>query len=94
AVSTAFAVFLTLLCLEAEQLSAKPLSHFTSFIIYLPLLVPSIAFLFGLVWLQQLANHQSEFFNVAFAHLLFVLPYVFLSLASSYRRLDPRFAHV
>jgi len=94
AVSTAFAVFLTLLCLEAEQLSAKPLSHFTSFIIYLPLLVPSIAFLFGLVWLQQLANHQSEFFNVAFAHLLFVLPYVFLSLASSYRRLDSRFAHV
>ncbi|WP_261863234.1 hypothetical protein [Psychrobacter sp. JCM 18900] len=62
AVSTAFAVFLTLLCLEAEQLSDKPLSHFTSFIIYLPLLVPSIAFLFGLVWLQQLANHQSEFF--------------------------------
>lgn len=94
AVSTAFAVFLTLLCLEAEQLSARPLSHFTSFIIYLPLLVPSIAFLFGLVWLQQLANHQSEFFNVAFAHLLFVLPYVFLSLASSYRRLDSRFAHV
>ncbi|WP_394123632.1 ABC transporter permease [Psychrobacter nivimaris] len=94
AVSTAFAVFLTLLCLEAEQLSAKPLSHFTSFIIYLPLLVPSIAFLFGLVWLQQLANHQSEFFNVVFAHLLFVLPYVFLSLASSYRRLDSRFAHV
>ena len=94
AVSTAFAVFLTLLCLEAEQLSAKPLSHFTSFIIYLPLLVPSVAFLFGLVWLQQLANHQSEFFNVAFAHLLFVLPYVFLSLASSYRRLDSRFAHV
>jgi len=94
AVSTGFAVFLTLLCLEAEQLSAKRLSHFTSFIIYLPLLVPSIAFLFGLVWLQQLGNHQSEFFNVAFAHLLFVLPYVFLSLASSYRRLDPRFAHV
>ena len=94
AVSTAFAVFLTLLCLEAEQLSARPLSHFTSFIIYLPLLVPSVAFLFGLVWLQQLANHQSEFFNVAFAHLLFVLPYVFLSLASSYRRLDSRFAHV
>ena len=42
----------------------------------------------------QLLNYQSAFFNVAFAHLLFVLPYVFLSLASSYRRLDPRFAHV
>ena len=93
-VSTVFAIVLTLLCLEAEQLSQKPLSTFTSFIIYLPLLVPSIAFLFGLVWLQQLVNNQTAFFNVAFTHLLFVLPYVFLSLASSYRRLDPRFAHV
>lgn len=93
-VSTVFAIVLTLLCLEAEQLSKKPLSKFTSFIIYLPLLVPSIAFLFGLVWLQQLVNNQTAFFNVAFTHLLFVLPYVFLSLASSYRRLDPRFAHV
>ncbi|WP_298906632.1 ABC transporter permease [uncultured Psychrobacter sp.] len=93
-VSTVFAIVLTLLCLEAEQLSKKPLSTFTSFIIYLPLLVPSIAFLFGLVWLQQLVNNQTAFFNVAFTHLLFVLPYVFLSLVSSYRRLDPRFAHV
>ena len=93
-VSTIFAIVLTLLCLEAEQLSQKSLSTFTSFIIYLPLLVPSIAFLFGLVWLQQLVNNQTAFFNVAFTHLLFVLPYVFLSLASSYRRLDLRFAHV
>ncbi|MGO3271047.1 MAG: ABC transporter permease subunit, partial [Psychrobacter sp.] len=93
-VSTLFAIVLTLLCLEAEQLTAKRLSSFTSLIIYLPLLVPSIAFLFGLVWLQQLANNQAAFFNVAFTHLLFVLPYVFLSLSSSYRRLDPRFARV
>ena len=93
-VTTLFAIIITLLCLESEQLSAKPMSRFTSLIIYLPLLVPSIAFLFGLVWLQQLVNNQAAFFNVVFTHLLFVLPYVFLSLASSYRRLDPRFAHV
>jgi len=93
-VTTIFAVVLTLLCLESEQLTAKPLSRFTSLIIYLPLLVPSIAFLFGLVWLQQLINNQTAFFNVAFTHLLFVLPYVFLSLSSSYRRLDPRFSNV
>lgn len=93
-VSTLVAIILTLLCLEAEQLSHKSISNFTSFIIYLPLLVPSIAFLFGLVWLQQWVNNQAAFFNVAFTHLLFVLPYVFLSLASSYRRLDRRFANV
>ncbi|WP_405597514.1 MULTISPECIES: ABC transporter permease [unclassified Pseudoalteromonas] len=93
-VTTLFTIILTLLCLESEQLSDKPISRFTSLIIYLPLLVPSIAFLFGLVWIQQLVNNQAAFFNVVLTHLLFVLPYVFLSLASSYRRLDPRFAHV
>lgn len=93
-ITTIFAVVITLLCLESEQLTAKPMSPFTSLIIYLPLLVPSIAFLFGLIWLQQLIHNQTAFFNVAFTHLLFVLPYVFLSLSSSYRRLDPRFANV
>ncbi|MBU2918470.1 ABC transporter permease subunit [Psychrosphaera sp. F3M07] len=92
--TTVLAIVLTLLCLEAEQLSGKNLSGFISLVIYLPLLVPSIAFLFGLVWFQQLVNNQSAFINVAFTHLLFVLPYVFLSLTSSYRQLDPRFAQV
>jgi len=93
-VTTALAIALTLLCLESEQLSHKPMSGLTHLIIYLPLLVPSIAFLSGLVWLQQLLNSQSILTHVLLSHLLFVLPYVFLSLASSYRRLDPRFAQV
>lgn len=92
--STAFAIMLSLLCLEAEQLTNKPMSRFTHLIIYLPLLVPSIAFLFGLVWLQQLVNSQAGLFNVVLSHLIFVLPYVFLSLSGSYRRLDPRFSIV
>lgn len=92
--STVAAVVLTLLCLESEQLTQKSLSHFTNFIIYLPLLVPSIAFLFGLIWLQQFITQQVAFFNVVFTHFLFVLPYVFLSLSSSYRQLDERFANV
>jgi putative thiamine transport system permease protein len=92
--TTIFATMITLLCLESEQLTSKPISRFLSLIIYIPLLVPSIAFLFGLVWIQQLVHSQASFLNVIFTHLLFVLPYVFLSLASSYQRLDPRFAHV
>jgi putative thiamine transport system permease protein len=93
-ITTVFATIITLFCLESEQLTAKPMSRFTSLVIYIPLLVPSIAFLFGLVWMQQLVHNQTSFFNVVFTHLLFVLPYVFLSLSSSYRRLDPRFSHV
>lgn len=93
-VATLVAVILTLFTLEAEQLRTRNLSNFASLLIYLPMLIPSIAFLFGLVWLQEQVGSHHAYFNVIFGHLLFVLPYVFLSLASGYRRLDPRFSHL
>ena len=93
-VSTSVAVILTLLALEYEKQNGAQLSNYSSLIIYLPLMIPSIAFLFGLVWLQEALHSKTTFINVALAHLLFVLPYVFLSLATSYRKLDPRYAQV
>ena len=92
--TTLIAIALTLLVLEAEQQNTKTISAISGFIIYLPLLIPSIAFLFGIVWLFEQVNSQHAYVNVVFSHLLFVLPYVFLSLANSYRRLDPRFSSV
>ncbi|AZG35244.1 MULTISPECIES: ABC transporter permease [Shewanella] len=92
--ATSLAIILTLFTLEAEQYTGKMVSRLSSVIIYLPLLIPSIAFLFGLVWLLEQINSHHSFINVVLAHLLFVLPYVFLSLSSSYRRLDPRFSTV
>lgn len=92
--STLLAIILTLFALEAEQQNTKVTSKISGFIIYLPLLIPSIAFLFGLVSLFEQINSHHTYLNVVFAHLLFVLPYVFLSLANSYRRLDPRFGYV
>ncbi|MGB8712981.1 MAG: ABC transporter permease, partial [Onishia taeanensis] len=56
--------------------------------------VPPVAFLFGLVQLQVQAGLAPGALAVILAHSLFVLPYVFLSLAESYRRLDPRWAQV
>jgi len=92
--STLLAIALTLFALEAEQQNNKIISNISGFIIYLPLLIPSIAFLFGLVWVFEQINSQHAYINVILAHLLFVLPYVFLSLANSYRLLDPRFSRV
>lgn len=92
--ATLIATLFTLLTLEAEQQQANPLSRFASILIYLPLLIPSIAFLFGLVWLQEQVNSHHAFFNVMFSHLIFVIPYVYLSLASGYRRLDSRYAQL
>ncbi len=94
AASTTLAIILTLCVLEAEQQRQKPLSAVTSLLIYLPLLVPSIAFLFGIVWMIEQIGIGSVFLYVIMGHLLFVLPYVFLSMATSYRKLDWRYAKV
>ena len=60
----------------------------------LPLLVPPVAFLFGLVMLQAQWAIRPGMAAVIVGHAVFVLPYVFLSLAESYRRLDPRWARL
>jgi putative thiamine transport system permease protein len=92
--ATGIALFLALFALEAEQQRQKALSSAASLMIYLPLLVPSIAFLFGIVWVKELIGVNAVFSMVVLGHLLFVMPYVFLSLATSYRKLDLRYAKV
>jgi putative thiamine transport system permease protein len=92
--ATGIALFLALFTLEAEQQRRTQLSSVASLMIYLPLLVPSIAFLFGIVWVKEIIGVNAVFSMVVVGHLLFVMPYVFLSLATSYRKLDLRYAKV
>lgn len=61
-------------------------------ILYLPLLVPQISFLFGLQLLWGSIWLDGTLLAVALTHLLFVLPYVLLVLGAPYRALDPRIA--
>jgi putative thiamine transport system permease protein len=56
--------------------------------------VPQVAFLFGLQVLGIFVGFDGNASGVAFAHLLFVLPYVFLSLADPWEALDPRYIAV
>lgn len=89
--STATATALVLACLEAETrfgLSATPRAML---LLYLPLLVPQVVFLPGLQTLALTAKIWGTWPAVALSHLVFVLPYVFLSLSPPYRALDPRF---
>jgi len=58
----------------------------------MPLLVPQIAFLFGTQVLFTAMRLDGTLLAVVWSHLLFVLPYVFLSLADPWRALDPRYA--
>ena len=55
---------------------------------YLPLLVPQIAFVYGFQVLLVRLGIDGQWLAVAWAHLVFVLPYVFLSLVDPWRALD------
>jgi len=90
--ATLLSLVLVLGSLEAETLRRRPMRRWAQVILYLPLLVPSVAFLFGLVMMQAQAGIQPGLGAVIVGHAVFVLPYVFLSLAESYRRLDPRWS--
>ena len=57
----------------------------------LPLLVPQIAFLFGVqVWLVGLA-WDGQWWTLLWSHLLYVVPYMYLSLVAPYRHFDQRY---
>lgn len=91
-VSTLLSLLLVTGALENETLRQRPMQPWTQLVLYMPLLIPPIAFLFGMVMLQAQFGITPGLAVVIFGHAVFVLPYVFLTLAESYRRLDPRWA--
>ncbi|APX94030.1 ABC transporter permease [Halomonas sp. 1513] len=96
--ATLLAVGLVLAALENEQRSGRQPAQgqLTSALtlLYLPLIVPQIAFLFGLVVVMEALGTRPTRWLVIFGHLMFVLPYVFLSMSEAYRRFDPRWSRV
>jgi putative thiamine transport system permease protein len=61
---------------------------------FVPLLVPQVAFLFGLQVLFLQAGLDGSLFGVALSHFVFVLPYILLSLRGPWGALDPRYRQV
>lgn len=91
-VATTTAIALTLACLEAEQQHRLTPTTRALTLLYLPLLVPQIAFLPGLQMLALPLGLDGTAMAVAAVHLVFVLPYVFLSLSGPFRAWDSRVA--
>ncbi len=79
-------------CLENEARFGRRATNRALLLLYLPLLVPQVAFLFGAQVLLIVLNIDGSWLAVAWSHLVFVLPYVFLSLADPYRAWDDRYA--
>ena len=57
----------------------------------MPLIAPQVAFLFGLQILFAFAGIDGTFVAVALVHLVFVFPYVLLSLSDPWSAWDPRY---
>jgi putative thiamine transport system permease protein len=89
--STAVALILTILCLENETKRGTGGGR-ALWLLYAPLLIPQVSFLIGAQTLLVRLDADGTFAALVWAHLLFVLPYVFLALAEPWRKLDPRYA--
>lgn len=82
------ALALALAALEAEARHGRPIG--AVWLIYLPLIMPQVAFLPGLQVMALHLGAKGSAATVAAAHLIFVLPYVWLSLAPAFRGWDGR----
>ncbi|AVO36627.2 ABC transporter permease [Pukyongiella litopenaei] len=89
-VTTVLSLILAIAWLEGEDRAGLARARWAEMLIYLPLLVPQIAFLFGLNILFLRLGISGGFFAVAWAQSLFVFPYVMIALSDPWRALDPR----
>jgi putative thiamine transport system permease protein len=96
--SCLLAIFIVIGCFENELKLARAriasISQRSLWIIYLPLLIPQISFLFGIQIVLVLFRLEGTWAALIWIHLVFVLPYVFLTLATAYRSYDQRYSHV
>ena len=92
AAATLAATALALLCLAEEDRAGR--RRIALALVYLPLIVPQVAFLFGLQLLFGLSGAAPGLPALVLTHLVFVMPYVLLSLSDPWRAFDRRYEAV
>lgn len=90
AASTALSLALAIAWLEGEDRARRGRARWAEALVYLPLLVPQIGFLFGLNVLFLRLGLTGGYLAVIWAHALFAFPYVMIALSDPWRALDPR----
>lgn len=92
--ATAIAMIITLACLEQEVRSGRDGGSRAMLFIYLPLLVPQTGFVFGLQIFFLWLGLDATLIALIFVHLIFILPYVFLSFSDPWRAFDRRYSQI
>lgn len=89
-VTTILSLVLAIAWLEGEDRARRARARWAEALIYLPLLVPQVAFLFGLNVVFLRFGLSGGLVAVIWVQALFVFPYVMIALSDSWRSLDPR----
>jgi putative thiamine transport system permease protein len=88
--TTALGLILAIAWLEGEDRAQMPRARWAEALIYLPLLIPQVSFLFGMNVLLLTLGVRPGFWAVVWAQALFVFPYVMIALSDPWRARDPR----
>jgi putative thiamine transport system permease protein len=91
--SSGISLFLVILVLQRARDTGREMKA-GQFLLYAPLIVPQASFLFGLQLLVLGSSFSISLPLLVFSHLIFVLPYVFLSLSDPWRGFDTRFESI
>ncbi|WP_029008547.1 ABC transporter permease [Azospirillum halopraeferens] len=89
--ATGLALVLAVGCLEGARRGRAAAPHRVLLMIHLPLLMPAVGFLFGVQVALVAGGLDGTLAAVVWVHLLYVLPYVFLTLADPWRSFDERY---
>ena len=93
-VATLIAILLALGCLEREARTGRTGGSRALWFVYLPLIVPQVSFVFGLQLFFLVTGMDASWSGLVIVHLVFVLPYVFLSLSDPWRAWDSRYGAI
>ena len=92
--STGLSALIVIGSLARERQMRRPGNRWALFFLYLPLLVPQAGFVFGLKLFLLHGGVGATWAALVLVHMVFVLPYVFLSLSAPWRAFDPRYEAV
>jgi putative thiamine transport system permease protein len=90
AATVGLSLVLAIAWLEGEDRANRHRAPWAEALIYLPLLIPQIGFLYGLNVGFQKIGLSGGIWGVIWAQVLFVFPYVMIALSDPWRALDPR----
>lgn len=71
--------------------SSGKLGQRALWLIYLPMLIPQVSFLFGIQVIFVYGHIDGTWFGLVWGHLIFVIPYSYLTLQHVYRQFNPKY---